>query len=221
MHTFGHPCRIDAIADICERYNITLIEDATESVGSIYKGRHTGTFGLFGVYSFNGNKIVTCGGGGVVVTDDEDLAKKTKHITTTAKLPHPYEYVHDIIGYNYRLPNLNAALACAQLEQLDIFVEKKRELARRYQEFFKPLNIPFIHEQEHARSNYWLNVIILPNRKTRDEFLKATNNAGVMTRPIWRLLNKLEMYKDYQTDALTNAQWLEERVVNIPSSVRI
>jgi len=221
MHTFGHPCRIDAIVDICERYNIALIEDAAESLGSTYKGKHTGTFGLFGIYSFNGNKTVTCGGGGAIVTNDESLAKKAKHITTTAKVPHPYEYIHDAIGYNYRLPNLNAALACAQLEQLGIFVENKRQLAKCYQEFFEPLDIPFIYEPEHARSNCWLNAIILPDIKTRDDFLKVTNEAGVMTRPIWRLLNKLKMYKDCRTDALANAQWLEDRIVNIPSSVRI
>ena len=221
MHTFGHPCRIDTIADICERYNIALIEDAAESLGSTYKGKHTGTFGLFGIYSFNGNKTFTCGGGGAIVANDESLAKKAKHITTTAKAPHPYEYVHDMTGYNYRMPNLNAALACAQLEQLDSFIENKRELARLYQKYFGSLDIPFIHEPEHARSNYWLNAIILPDRKRRDEFLEATKKAGVITRPIWRLLNKLEMYKDCQTDALTNARWLEDRVVNIPSSVRV
>ena len=221
MHTFGQPCRIETINKICNQYNIALIEDAAESLGSTYKGRHTGTFGLFGIYSFNGNKTVTCGGGGAIVTNDESLAKKAKHITTTAKTPHPYEYVHDMTGYNYRMPNLNAALACAQLEQLDLFVENKRELAILYQDFFESLDIQFIHEPEHVRSNYWLNAIILPDSKTRDEFLKATNKAGVMTRPIWRLLNKLEMYKDCQTDALQNAQWLEERIVNIPSSVRI
>jgi len=220
MHTFGHPCRIDEIAEICEHYNIALIEDAAESIGSTYNGRHTGTFGLFGVYSFNGNKTVTCGGGGTIVTNDGTLAKKAKHITTTAKTPHPYEYIHDTIGYNYRMPNLNAALACAQLEQLDSFIDDKRELAKRYQEFFEPLGILFVHEPQHARSNYWLNAIILPDRKTRDEFLKATNEAKVMTRPAWKLLNQLEMYRDCQTDALTNARWLEERVVNIPSSVR-
>ena len=221
MHTFGHPCRIDEIAEICSHYNIALVEDSAESIGSLYKGKHTGTIGLFGIYSFNGNKTVTCGGGGAIVTNDEALAKKAKHITTTAKLPHPYEYVHDMSGYNYRLPNLNAALACAQLEQLDFFVEKKRKLASLYQEFFESLNIPFIHEPKHARSNYWLNAIVLPDNKARDEFLKVTNNANVMTRPVWRLLNKLEMYKDCQTDGLINAQWLEERVVNIPSSVRV
>ena len=217
MHTFGHPCQIDSIAEICEHYDIALIEDAAESIGSTYNGRHTGTFGLFGVYSFNGNKTVTCGGGGVIVTNDEALAKKAKHLTTTAKLPHPYEYVHDMTGYNYRLPNLNAALACAQLEQLSAFVENKRELAKLYQNFFASLNVPFIKEPMNARSNYWLNAVTLPDRKIRDEFLKVTNNANVMTRPIWRLLSKLAMYKDCQTDALENAQWLEDRVINIPS----
>ena len=219
MHTFGHPCRVDEIAAICSLYHIALAEDAAESLGSTFKKKHTGTFGLFGVYSFNGNKTVTCGGGAAIVTNDEALAKKAKHITTTAKLPHPYEYVHDMVGYNYRLPNLNAALACAQLEQLDFFIENKRELAKLYQDFFASLNMPFIEEPMNARSNYWLNAIILPDLKTRDEFLKATNGAGVMTRPVWRLMNKLQMYKDCQTDALGNAQWLEALVVNIPSSV--
>lgn len=221
MHTFGHPCRIDSIANICKRYNIALIEDAAESLGSTYKGKHTGTVGLFGIYSFNGNKTVTCGGGGAILTNNEALAKKAKHITTTAKLPHPYEYIHDMIGYNYRLPNLNAALACAQLEQLNAFVENKRELAKLYQNFFASLNIPFIKEPMNARSNYWLNAVIMPDRKIHNEFLKVTNETGVMTRPVWRLLNKLDMYKDCHTDALTNSQWLEERVVNIPSSVVI
>jgi aminotransferase in exopolysaccharide biosynthesis len=221
MNTFGHPCRIDEIAEICNRYHVVLVEDSAESLGSLYKGKHTGTFGEFGIYSFNGNKTVTCGGGGAIVTNDEALAKKAKHITTTAKLPHSYEHIHDMIGYNYRLPNLNAALACAQLEQLSAFIENKRELARIYQEFFVFLDIPFIKEPEHTRSNYWLNAVIMPDRKTRNEFLKATNEAGVITRPIWRLMNKLEMYKDCQTDALENAQWLEDRVVNIPSSVII
>lgn len=220
MHTFGQPCHIDEIADICKHYHISLVEDAAESIRSTYKGTHTGTFGLFGILSFNGNKTVTCGGGGAIITGDAELAKRAKHITTTAKVPHSFEYIHDIVGYNYRMPNLNAALACAQLEQLDFFVENKRELAGIYQEFFNTLGIPFIHDLEHARSNYWLNSIILHDRKTRDEFLEATNKANVMTRPIWRLLNKLEMYKDFQTDSLENAQWLEDRVVNIPSSVR-
>ena len=221
MHTFGHPCRIDEISEICNQFHIALVEDSAESLGSLYKGKHTGTVGQFGIFSFNGNKTVTCGGGGVIVTDNEDLAKRAKHITTTAKQPHPYEYVHDVVGYNYRMPNLNAALACAQLEQLNSFVANKRQLSSRYQEFFGSLKIPFIHEPNQARSNYWLNAIVLPEINARNEFLEATNNAGVMTRPIWRLLNKLEMYKNSQTDTLENAQWLEDRVVNLPSSVTI
>lgn len=221
MHSFGYPCRIDEVAKVCNNYNIPLVEDAAESIGSTYKGKHTGTFGLFGILSFNGNKTVTCGGGGAILTHHEELAKMAKHITTTARVPHSCEYIHDSIGYNYRLPNLNAALACAQLEQLDFFIENKRELARLYQNFFKALDIPFVSDSEYARSNYWLNSIILPDRKTRDEFIEATNNANVMTRPIWRLLNKLEMYKECQTDLLTKAKWFEDRLVNIPSSVRI
>jgi perosamine synthetase len=220
MHTFGHPCRINEISEICNHYHIAVVEDSAESLGSVFKGKHTGTFGLFGIYSFNGNKTVTCGGGGAIVTNDKTLAKKAKHITTTAKFPHPYEYIHDMIGYNYRLPNLNAALVCAQLEQLSTFIENKRNLAKLYQNFFTSLNIPFIKEPLDARSNYWLNAVIMPNRKIRDEFIIETNKAGVMTRPIWKLLNKLDMYKDCQTDALENATWFEERVVNIPSSVR-
>lgn len=221
MHTFGHPCRIDEIAAICHRYRIALIEDAAESVGSTYKERHTGTFGLLGIYSFNGNKTVTCGGGGAIVTNDETLAKRAKHITTTAKLPHPYEYVHDTVGYNYRLPNINAALACAQLEQLSTFIENKRQLAGIYGEFFDSLRISFVREPMEARSNYWLNAIVMPDRRTRDMFLRVANEARIITRPIWKLLNQLDMYKDCQADLLQNSQWLEDRVVNIPSSVRI
>jgi aminotransferase in exopolysaccharide biosynthesis len=219
VHIFGHPCRIDEIVGICSQYNIPVVEDAAESMGSLYKGRHTGTFGKMGVYSFNGNKTITCGGGGAMVTDDESLAKHAKHLTTTAKVPHPYEYVHDEVGYNYRLPNLNAALACAQLEQLEKFIENKRELARKYSAFFRESGIGFIEEPEYARSNYWLNAIILDNLEARDRFLDFTNKSGVMTRPIWKLMNKLPMFQKCQTDELENAQWLEERVVNIPSSV--
>ncbi|MFH1288895.1 MAG: LegC family aminotransferase [bacterium] len=221
MHTFGHPCRIDAIADVCRRYEIALVEDAAEALGSIYKGKYTGTFGHLGIYSFNGNKITTCGGGGAIVTNDGNLAKKAKHITTTAKVPHPYEYIHDAIGYNYRMPNINAALACAQLEQLDFSIEKKRGYAKIYQDFFGSLDITFVCEPCQARSNYWLNAIILSDREMRDEFLKVTNEAKIMTRPVWKLLNKLDMYKICQTDSLVNAKWLEGRIVNIPSSVYI
>jgi perosamine synthetase len=220
IHIFGHPCRIDDIINICSDYNIPVVEDAAESLGSLYNGCHPGTFGKMGVYSFNGNKTVTCGGGGAIVTDDESLAKLAKHLTTTAKIPHPYEYVHDEVGYNYRLPNLNAALACAQLEQLEKFIENKRELAGMYSEFFKGLGINFFKEPQGARSNYWLNAIILDNLESRDRFLDFTNKSGVMTRPIWKLLNKLPMFLRCQAGGLVNAEWLEERVVNIPSSAR-
>ncbi|OHD97512.1 MAG: aminotransferase DegT [Sulfurimonas sp. RIFCSPHIGHO2_12_FULL_36_9] len=221
MHTFGHPCRIVEIKNICDKWNITLVEDAAESLGSYYKNKHTGTFGKLGAFSFNGNKIITSGGGGVIVTDDEALARKAKHITTTAKIPHPYEYVHDEIGYNYRLPNINAALLVAQLEQLDKFLEDKRDLTKQYEDFFYNLDITFIKEPENSKSNYWLQAVMLQDKKQRDEFLDFTNKNGVMTRPIWRLMNELEMFKDCQSAELKNAKYLEERVVNIPSSARV
>lgn len=219
MHTFGHSCKIDEIKEICDSWNITLVEDAAESLGSYYKNKHTGTFGKIGAFSFNGNKIITSGGGGVIVTDDEGLAKRAKHITTTAKIPHPYEYVHNEIGYNYRLPNINAALLVAQLEQLEKFLVSKRELAKIYEEFFSSNSIKFIKESENSKSNYWLQAVLLDDLKQRDEFLEFTNKNGVMTRPIWKLMNELEMFKDCQNDDLKNAKYLEERVVNIPSSV--
>jgi len=221
MHTFGHPCRIDEIKEVCDEWHIVLVEDAAESLGSYYKEKHTGTFGKLGAFSFNGNKIITSGGGGVIVTDDEALAKRAKHITTTAKIPHKWEYVHDEIGFNYRLPNLNAALLCAQLEQLEGFLENKRELALTYKQFFTVQNIRFVEEPKHSRSNYWLNAVLLDDIKQRDEFLEYTNSNGVMTRPIWALMNKLEMFKNCQHDELKNALFLEERIVNIPSSVRL
>ncbi|MDN5048465.1 LegC family aminotransferase [Aliarcobacter butzleri] len=219
MHTFGHPCKIDEIKEICDSWNITLVEDAAESLGSYYKNKHTGTFGKIGAFSFNGNKIITSGGGGVIVTNDEVLAKRAKHITTTAKIHHPYEYVHDEIGYNYRLPNINAALLVAQLEQLEKFLVSKRELAKTYDEFFSLNSIKFIKESENSKSNYWLQAVLLDDLKQRDEFLEFTNKNGVMTRPIWKLMNELDMFKDCQKDDLKNAKYLEERVVNIPSSV--
>lgn len=221
MHTFGHPCRIDEIKEICERWHITLVEDAAESLGSYYKGKHTGTFGRLGAISFNGNKIITSGGGGCIITDDEALAKKAKHITTTAKVPHRWEYTHDMIGYNYRLPNLNAALLVAQLEELDGFLENKRELATMYETFFDGGEIGFVKEPENAKSNYWLNSVLLKDREERDTFLQVTNDNGVMTRPIWTLMNRLEMFKGCQCGDLTNSNYLEDRVVNIPSSVRV
>ena len=220
MHTFGHPCRVDEIKDICDKYHIYLIEDAAESLGSFYKGKHTGTFGQMGVMSFNGNKIITAGGGGCILTDDESLAKKAKHLTTTAKVPHRWEYNHNMIGYNYRMPNLNAALLVAQLESLEIFLLKKRELAAAYTDFFNYTTThSFVKEPIDSQSNYWLNAIIFKDKKQRDLFLDETNSKGIMTRPIWTLMNKLPMFKNVQHGDLTNAEWLEERIVNIPSSV--
>lgn len=221
MHTFGHPCRIDEIKEICDKWHITLVEDAAESLGSTFKGKHTGTFGKLGIFSFNGNKIVTSGGGGVIVTDDYELAKKAKHLTTTAKIPHPFEYVHDEIGHNYRLPNLNAALLVAQMEQIDLFLEKKRQLAIEYEDFFVKNAIHWIKEPSNSQSNYWLQGIILNNLNERNKFLEITNSQGIMTRPIWRLMNELEIFKNCQSGDLKNSKWLEERVVNIPSSVRL
>jgi len=219
MHTFGNPCRVDKIKAICDEYNICLIEDAAESLGSLYKGKHTGTYGEMGVMSFNGNKIITAGGGGCIITDNEALAKQAKHLTTTAKVPHKWEYNHDIIGYNYRMPNLNAALMVAQIEQIDKFLLNKRELANAYESFFSGADIKFIKEPKDSKSNYWLNAIILKDKKQRNLFLDETNSASVMTRPTWVLMNKLPMFKEAQCADLTNAEWLEERVVNIPSSV--
>lgn len=218
VHVFGHPCRVDEIVDACAAYGIPVVEDAAESIGSRFRERHTGTFGLMSVFSFNGNKTVTSGGGGAIVTGDRSLASRAKHITTTAKVPHPYEYVHDEMGYNYRMPNLNAALACAQLEQLDRFIECKRKLAQRYADFFQDIGIAFVREPRFARSNYWLNAIILQDREARDRFVEYTNRSGVMTRPAWRLLNTLPMFMGCQTDGLAQARWLEERIANIPSS---
>lgn len=221
MHTFGHPCRIDEIAGICEEFSIPLIEDAAESLGSYYQSKHTGTFGELAAFSFNGNKTITTGGGGMIITNDEALAKRAKHITTTAKQPHPYEFVHDEIGYNYRLPNINAALGCAQMETLPRLLDSKRSVASAYLDFFSASNISFAAEPEQAKSNYWLNALVLEDKQAREVFLKELNEAGVMSRPIWRLMNELTMFRDCQSTDLSNAKWLEERVVNIPSSARI
>lgn len=220
MHTFGFPCRIDEIVAICDEWHIAVIEDAAESLGSRYKGKHTGTFGKLGTFSFNGNKTLTCGGGGAIVTDDEALAKHAKHISTTAKVPHKWEFVHDEVGYNFRLPNLNAALACAQLEQLNAVLANKRELHNKYKEYFAGTDIGLVSEQEGSEANYWLNCVVLKDLEQRNAFLEATNGNAVMTRPIWTLMNKLEMYKDCQCGGLSNSEWLEDRIVNIPSSFR-
>lgn len=219
MHTFGHPCRIDEIALICEEYGVPLVEDSAESLGSYFHGQHTGTFGIMGVISFNGNKIITTGGGGMIITDDSLLAARVKHLTTTAKRSHPYEYVHDEVGYNYRLPNLNAALGCAQMEQLDYFVKAKRELAKNYAEFFERAGIRFLHEPANCASNYWLNALVLESTEEKNAFLEHTNRNGVMTRPAWRLMSGLPMFKHCENDGLSNSIWLENRLVNIPSCV--
>lgn len=221
MHTFGHPVRLEEISEICKRWNIDLVEDAAESIGSLYKGKHTGTFGRVGAISFNGNKTITTGGGGMMLFQDEELGAYAKHITTQAKVPHRWEFVHDHIGYNYRMPNINAALGCAQLEQIDQFLESKRATAQAYIDYFasEPDGIKFMKEPEGTRSNYWLNAILLPNKEDQLKFLEYTNDNGVMTRPIWELMNRLAMFKDSQNDGLENSQWLADRIVNIPSSV--
>ena len=219
MHTFGFPLRVKEIQGICDKWNIPLIEDSAESLGSLYRNKHTGTYGLFGVFSFNGNKVITTGGGGMLITNNKSLAKKAKHITTTAKKNHPFEYVHDSVGYNYRLPNINAALGCAQMEQLKKFLKQKKDVSIKWKNFFYDNDVSFIQPIERAEPNYWLNTIVLNSKKERDRFLNYTNNNNVMTRPAWRLMNKLKMFNNCQSDDLKNANWLEQRIVNIPSSV--
>lgn len=220
MHTFGFPVHLDELIAVCNAWEIPVLEDAAESLGSEYKGKPTGSFGKLGAFSFNGNKIVTCGGGGAIVTNDFKLGEKGKYLTTTAKIPHPYEYVHDEVGYNFRMPNLNAALACAQLEQLNFFLENKRKLAKEYESFFDTNGIKFRTETPDTKANYWLMCVELENKIERDLFLKDTNNNNVMTRPIWQLMFRLPMYSHCQKDEQKNAMFLEERIVNIPSSVR-
>ncbi len=220
MHTFGFPVHLDELKSVCDAWNIPIVEDAAESLGSEYKNKPTGSIGKIGVFSFNGNKIVTCGGGGAIVTNDEQLGIKGKYLTTTAKVPHAFEFFHDELGFNFRMPNLNAALACAQLEQLNLFLANKRELALEYKSFFDPSNIKFRTETSDTKANYWLMCVELENLKERDLFLSETNNAKVMTRPIWQLMYRLPMYARCQRDQQFNAQFLEERIVNIPSSVR-
>lgn len=222
MHTFGHPVRIEEIAALCKEWHIELVEDAAESIGSKYKGQHTGTFGKIGAISFNGNKTITTGGGGMMLFNDEELGAYAKHITTQAKIPHRWEFRHDHIGYNYRMPNINAALGCAQLENLDAYVADKRATAAAYAEYFKNVvGIEFFTEPEYCFSNYWLNVVILPDHDKQLEFLQETNDNGVMTRPIWELMNRLPMFDKCENDGLKNTIFFADRVVNIPSSVRI
>lgn len=220
MHTFGHACRIEEIIAICEHYHIAVVEDAAEAMGSYYKGKHLGTFAPIGAISFNGNKTITTGGGGMILTNDETIAHRAKHLTTQAKLPHAWEFVHDEIGYNYRMPNINAALGVAQLEQLDGFLVNKRATAEAYKAYFEKQGIAFFAERADEHCNYWLNAIILKDKEERNAFLTEANAQGVMSRPIWQLMNRLPMFVNCERGNLSNAEWLEARVVNIPSGVR-
>jgi perosamine synthetase len=224
MHAFGHPLDIEGVLALARDFHLEVVEDATESLGSTIHGKHTGTFGRMGVLSFNGNKVITTGGGGAILTDDTELAKHAKHLTTTAKLPHRWAYVHDEIGYNYRLPNINAALGCAQLEQLSGFVEAKRRLHARYQTAFAGISEAHILvEPEGCRSNYWLQTLLLdePVADLRDELLQATNDAGLMTRPVWMLMHNLPPYRACPSMPLPVSGSLEKRIINLPSSVTV
>ncbi len=221
MHTFGHPCRIEEIVEIANEFNIPVIEDAAESLGSFYKGQHTGTFAKLGVLSFNGNKTITTGGGGMILTNDVELGNHIKHLTTQSKIPHTWEYDHDNIGYNYRMPNINAALGVAQMENLDDYLENKRQTTKKYKSFLENTSIQFVDEPLESKANFWLNSILLKDRDQRNAFLQFSNDRLVMTRPIWKLMNKLEMFKKCQTGNLSNSIYLEDRIVNIPSSVKI
>jgi len=222
MHTFGHPVHLDELVEVCKEYNIELVEDAAESIGSLYKGKHTGTFGKVGALSFNGNKTITTGGGGMMLFNDDELGAFGKHLTTQAKIPHRWEFRHDHIGYNYRMPNINAALGCAQLEHIEEYVASKRETAKAYEDFFKNIpEIEFFVDSPDTRSNYWLNAVILKDKDAQQNFLQYTNDNGVMTRPIWELMNRLPMFEYCENDGLKNTTWFADRVVNIPSSVRL
>ena len=219
MHNLGHPVKLVELKKICHKYNIQLVEDSAESLGSFYSGTHTGRSGLLSIVSFNGNKIITTGGGGMVITDNKEIYEKVRHLTTTAKIDHPWLYMHDELGFNYRLPNLNAALGCAQMEQLPNYVKRKRALAQRYSDWFSNKEYSFIHEPENSKSNYWINSFLTNNRSERDQLLKYTNNNKVMTRPSWTPMHTLDMFKNNQKYNLKNTEWLEDRLICIPSSV--
>ncbi|CAM3891438.1 LegC family aminotransferase [Vibrio aquimaris] len=218
MHTFGHPVELDELVAVCLKWNITLVEDAAESLGSFYKGKHTGTVGEFGAVSFNGNKIITTGGGGMVLCKTKERGARAKHVTTTAKVPHPYEFFHDEPGFNYRMPNLNAALGCAQMEVIEQYLKQKRLLAESYKDFFNGTDFKFVTEPEYAQSNYWLNAIICPDKESRKDVLAVTNGAGVMARPVWQLMHRLPMYSNSIRGTLTNSEYLEAHLLNLPSS---
>lgn len=221
VHIFGHPNRIDEITEVAYKYNLKVVEDSAESLGSYFKEKHTGTFGDIGILSYNGNKTLTTGGGGMILTNDQKLAERAKHITTTAKVPNSYEYIHDEIGYNYRMTNVNAALGVAQMEYINKILDNKKETAEFYNTFFQNSEITFCDQPINSSSNFWLNTIILKDIEHRNIFLNETNKAGVMTRPAWRLMNKLSMFSDCYSDDLNNSNWLEARLINIPSSYRI
>lgn len=218
MHTFGHPVDLDELLLVCEKWGIELVEDAAESLGSFYKGKHTGTLGRYGCLSFNGNKIITTGGGGMILCRSEEDGKRTKHVTTTAKQPHAFEFFHDEPGFNYRMPNINAALGCGQIEKLDLFLSQKRKLAEKYQTFFSGSEFTFISEPEYARSNYWLNAVICNSKVSRDNLLKEMNDSGVMVRPVWKLMHRLPMFQNYLRDELKVSELIEERLINLPST---
>jgi aminotransferase in exopolysaccharide biosynthesis len=220
VHTFGHPANLTGLARVAKEWGLKIVEDSTEALGSFYKKKHAGTYGDFGTLSFNGNKIITTGGGGMILTDSNN-GNIAKHLTTTAKKNHPYEYIHDEVGFNYRLPNINAALGCAQMKKINSFIIAKRSLAKSYEEVLKKSDLLFVKEPIDCFSNYWLNAVICENKDHRNELLEITNKNLISTRPIWRLINTLKMYKHCRCDDLKNSKWLEERIVNIPSSVRI
>jgi len=218
MHTFGHPVELDELVAVCLKWQLVLVEDAAESLGSFYKGQHTGTLGEFSAISFNGNKVITTGGGGMVLCGNAEQGARTKHVTTTAKVPHPFEFYHDEPGFNYRMPNLNAALGCAQMEVLEEYLMKKRILAEQYSNFFSGSEFTFVKEPGYAKSNYWLNAVICPNKAARDELLEQTNATGVMTRPIWQLMHRLPMFQHVLRGDLTYSEFIEVHLVNIPST---
>ena len=217
MHTFGFPARLEEIAQICQQYQISLVEDAAESLGSFYKDQHTGVLGKTAAISFNGNKIITTGGGGMLLTNDAEIAKRAKHITTTAKVPHKWAFEHDEVGYNYRLPNLNAALGVAQMESLSGFVSEKRDLAAAYQQWGSENSVQFVKESINVQANYWLNTLVAEDKQARNEWLRQTNELGVMTRPIWDPMHYLDINKSFVTDSMGNTKYLFDRLVNVPS----
>lgn len=218
MHSFGFPAELSAISALCDRYNINLVEDAAESLGSTYKNKHTGTIGKISALSFNGNKIITTGGGGMLLTNDKFLANKAKHITTTAKVSHKWTFEHDEVGYNYRLPNLNAALGLAQMELLPKILKLKRELSEKYDDWGKKNGIEFIRDRENTKSNYWLNTLITSDLNSRNRMLEQTNNNGITTRPVWTPMHKLKIFENFQKMELKNTEWLYDRLVNVPST---